>query len=520
MSPAFYPRATARQGRGAVEVRPVGIPPRGGAVFGAVSPITLGVLFWSLFPLSPKPALEHISPGWLCAVLLAALPVHWLASAAADPAPRLQVSDSLVASATRLETILERLALQLPAQMVGSVRAELALGAEASPSRLLQACRDLQDASANQLMPEIRPLFASLRDHALMLGGPGETRPPCSAGGNGKQTNLFVDLPVLPLPTLADHPVARKYHVVRDEAGARITSTGSGQMVLGLRLGESGRGVAMHVSIAGTGSANLHGRRGRVDMRGLLRSHLSAATLVQLDQDGLWHGPPRVSVDNRIDLVNVAFHARSPLVRRLGGHLASRVLDGLVPELTDRSEREMRRELARESDRLLKDAASQFEVATAPISARLSREAGISLALGGTVVDASARVAILANIDASLPAADPTSPPPLANDRDAGRLEIHLHESLPTRLADLAGGAMLLETDFRELCLEPLGMVPEFDPEVQFGVEAARVRLAVVRPVTVSFDEGSFAVDVRLDSYQTGDGEPAGPARIVASYEG
>lgn len=77
---------------------------------------------------------------------------------------------------------------------------------------------------------------------------------------------------------------------------------------------------------------------------------------------------------------------------------------------------------------------------------------------------------------------------------------------------------MLLETDFRELCLEPLGMVPEFDPELQFGVEAARVRLAVVRPVTVSFHENSFSIDVRLDSYQAGSGQAAGPARIVATY--
>lgn len=451
-------------------------------------------------------------------MLLAALPAAWLAAVAAAPDPPVQVTDRLTASASRLETILEQVARHVPAELVGSVEAELGLGGDASPHRFLQACRDLQDASAGQLMPEIRPLFASLRDHALLLGESGETMVPSGARGGDRHKNLLVDLPVLPLPTLADHPFQRQYHLVREEAGARITSNGTGQMVLGVRLGESQRGVAMHVSLAGTGRMNLHGRRGRVDMEGLLRSTLSAATLVHLDDDGLRHAPPRVSVDNRIDLVNVAFRGHLPLVRRVGGRIASRALGRLVPELTARSEHEMRREVALESDRLLKDAAAQIEVTTAPISARLSREAGISLALGGTVVDARARVAILADIDTALPAAGPTAAPPAANDPAAGRLEIHVHESLPTRLADLAGGTMLLETDFRELCLEPLGMVPEFDPEVQFGSEAARVRLAVVRPVTVSFHDGSFSVDVRLDSYQTGAGEPAGPARIVATY--
>lgn len=366
-------------------------------------------------------------------------------------------------------------------------------------------------------MPEIRPLFAGLRDHALLLGDPAEMLPP-SDGESRVQKNLLIDLPVVPLPTLADHPFERQYQLVREEDGARITSHGIGQMVLGLRLKESKRGVAMHVSLAGKGRANLHGRRGRVEMQGLLHSNLSAATLVQIDDAGLQYAPPRVSVDNRIDLVDVGFQGRLPLVNRMGSRVASRALGRRVPELTSRSEYEMRRQVASESGRLLDDASAQIETTTSPIIRRLGHEAGISLNLGGTAIDSRARIAILTEIDAALPASGPTLAPPLKTDGTAGRLEIHLHESLPTRLADLAGGAMLLETDFRELCLEPLGMVPEFDPEVRFGAEAARVRLAVVRPVTVSFHEGSFSVDVRLDSYQTGSGEPAGPARIIATY--
>jgi hypothetical protein len=463
------------------------------------------------------PATYPRRQGGACALILAVHPFLWLAVVAAEPDPLPQVVERLAVSAARLETLLEQASLHLPAELVENVQTELAVGCKATPGRLLQVCRDLQDASAGQLMPEIRPLFAGLRDHALLLSGPAEMLPP-SKGEKRSQTNLLIDLPVLPLPTLADHPFQRQYHLVREEDGALITSHGTGQMVLGLRLEESKRGLAMQVSLVGTGRADLHGRRGRVEMQGLLHSNLSAATLVQIDEAGLQHTPPRVSVDNRIDLVDVGFRGRLPLVNRVGTRVASRALGRLVPELTSRSEDEMQRQVASESGRLLDDATARIEATTLPIFGRLGQEAGISLALGGTAVDAKARVAVLAEIDAALPASGPTLVPPLTTDRTAGRLEIHLHESLPTRLADLAGGAMLLETDFRELCLEPLGMVPEFDPEVQFGAEAARVRLAVIRPVTVSFHEGSLSLDVRLDSYQNGSDEPAGPARIMTTY--
>jgi hypothetical protein len=366
-------------------------------------------------------------------------------------------------------------------------------------------------------MPDIRQLFAGLRDHALLLDSLADTPPP-SQGDDRERASLLIDLPVVPLPTLADHPFEREYHVVREEDGARITSDGTGQIVLGLRLEEAQRGVAMQVSLAGTGQANLHGRRGRVEMQGLLHSNLSAATLVRIDDAGLQHALPRVSVRNRIDLVDVGFQARLPLVSRVGSRVASRALARLVPELTSRSEHEMRRQLASESGRLLNDTSAKIEASTSPVIGRLGEEAGISLTIGGTAVDEKARISICAEIDAALPTPAVKATPPVNTGGIEGRLEIHLHESLPTRLADLAGGAMLLETDFRELCLEPLGMVPEFDPEVQFGAEAARVRLAVVRPVTVSFHESSFSIDVRLDSYQTGAGQSAGPARIVASY--
>lgn len=458
-------------------------------------------------------------PGVVCISILASCSCLWPAARALepDPPPEVVESERLAASASRLERRLKQVSLHLPADVVESVRTEMGLGRQAKPGRFLQACRDLQDASAGQLMPEIRPLFAELRDHALLLGDPAEKLLLCE-GKTRPQANLFIDIPAVPLPTLSDHPFERQYHLVREEDGARITSHGTGQMVLGLRLQEAKRGVAMHVSLAGTGRAHLHGRRGRVVMHGLLHSNLSAATLVQLDDAGLQHAPPRVSADNRIDLVDVAFQSRLPLVSRAGSRVASRVLDRLVPELTRRSEYEMRRQVTAESGRLLDDASERIEATVSPIVRRLGHEAGIALNLGETAVDARARVAIHAEIDASLPASGPILTPPLTTDGTAGRLEIHLHESLPTRLADLAGGAMLLETDFRELCLEPLGLVPEFDPEVRFGAEAAQVRLAVVRPITVSFHERSFSLDVRLDSYRTGAGEPAGPARIIANY--
>lgn len=446
---------------------------------------------------------------WLCAGQASS------ASEFGDASPR---ADRLAASDSRLVTMLERVSPLLPGEVRECVEKELESGVRASSSRLLQACRDLQDACGGQLMPEIRPLFAGLRDHALLLQSPAETAPP-SEGDERERASLLVDLPVVPLPTLADHPFEREYHVVREEDGARITSHGTGQIVLGLRLEEAQRGVAMQVSLAGTGQANLQGRRGRVEMQGLLHSNLSAATLVRIDDAGLQHAPPRVSVRNRIDLLDVGFQGRLPLVNRVGSRVASRALDRLVPELTSRSEHEMRRQVASESDRLLDDTSAKIEASTSPLIGRLGDEAGISLTLGGTAVDARARISICAEIDAALPASAAKAMPPLNTGGTEGRLEIHLHESLPTRLADLAGGAMLLETDFRDLCLEPLGMVPEFDPEVQFGAEAARVRLAVVRPVTVSFHESSFSIDVRLDSYQTGSGQSAGPARIVASYE-
>ena len=402
--------------------------------------------------------------------------------------------------------------------MAGSVGTELSLGRQASPGQLLQACRDLQDASSGQLVAEIRPLFAALRDHALLLSDPAEMLSFSEGQSRAQKTNVFIDLPVVPLPTLADHPFERRYDAVRVEDGVRITSHGKGRMVLGLRLEEAKRGVAMHVSLAGTGRANLHGQRGRVVMDGLLHSNLSAETLVLIDDAGLRHAPPRVSVDNRIDLVDVGFKGRLPLVSHAGSRIASRMLDRLMPELTSRSEYEMQQQVASESGRLLDDTSGRIKATTSPIIGRLGHESGISLSLGGTAVDARARIAVLAEIDAALPASSPVLAPPLMTDATAGRLEIHLHESLPTRLADLAGGTMLLETDFRELCLEPLGLVPEFDPEVRFGGEAARVRLAVVRPVTISFHERSFSVDVRLDSYQTGSGIPAGAARIIATY--
>lgn len=459
-------------------------------------------------------------PGWrVCSLLAASLACLWPAACGQEPErlPQVVGSERLAASASRIERLLEQVSLQVPAEVAGSVGTEIRLGRQASPSRLLQACRDLQDASAGQLMPEIRPLFAGLRDHALLLGDPAEMEP-SSEGESRQRTNVFIDLPVVPLPTLADRPFERQYNVVRAEDGVRITSRGKGQMVLGLRIEEAKRGVAMHVSLAGTGRANLHGRRGRVVMEGLLHSNLSAETLVQVDGSGLRHAPPRVSVDNQIDLVAVAFQGRLPLVSQLGSRAASRRLDRLMPELTSRSEHEMRRQVISESGRLLDDASGRIEATASPIIRRLGDEAGISLTLGGTAVDAGARIALLADIDSALPASGPALAPPVTTAGRAGRLEIHLHESLPTRLADLAGGTMLLETDFRELCLEPLGLVPEFDPEVRFGGEAARVRLAVIRPVTVSFHERAFSVDVRLDSYQTGGSEPAGGARIFATY--
>ena len=226
-----------------------------------------------------------------------------------------------------------------------------------------------------------------------------------------------------------------------------------------------------------------------------------------------------MAVRNTLTLRDTSFVARTRILRKAGGLVAAGIIARRLPEITTRTEHEMQREMSVEIARAVASTLRDANASWVNMRDRMQRDLGAAVAFGGTHVAGAARLSLHATVDAASPAFVTGAPPAIPSDGIAEHIDVHLNQSVPTQLADLVGGIQLMETDFRELCLEPLGLVPEFDEDFMHGAAPSEVRLATFRPLQISFREGSLGFDVRLDSFTVAGGTVVTrPCRIRAVY--
>jgi hypothetical protein len=490
---------------------------------------------------------------------------HRAAFPSDDAQREIAVGRLVAASRDRVRREVMALSTPLPAALGQALEAELQAGVGGSVERLARCCQSLQDATAGQLAPSLRRLFAVIRDHgrlvsvatvvdmksyaarldalladmaddpsrpgvlndgaaitrmvAILADDPLASGLLCNVATDCRTPNVVIDLPVVPLPGLPAQAIHRDVHFSRSVDGAVISSDGAGSLNVGARLAECNHGLRVVFDTGGSGAADLVARRRRVKVHAGLHSRLDGTVTLTLAEDGLSIAPPTVAVRNTLTLRETSFAARTRILRKAGGMVATGVIARRLPEITTRTEHEMQREMCVEITRVMASASRVANASWVNMRDRMQRDLGAAVAFGGTHVAGAARLSLHATVDAASPAFVTGAPPAIPSDGIADRIDLHLNQSVPTQLADLVGGIRLVETDFRELCLEPLGLVPEFDEDFTHGAAPSEIRLATFRPLQISFREGSLGFDVRLDSFTVAGGPVVTrPCRIRAVY--
>jgi hypothetical protein len=254
--------------------------------------------------------------------------------------------------------------------------------------------------------------------------------------------------------------------------------------------------ATIEATIIGDGTNDVSASRGRATVFGDSSAHVNARQVFHFTAEGLTNDPPEITVDANYSPNSADFAAKRRLMRRLGGRIAMRAACKQRPQATE----DMRQEVSREFEERLKKEVVAFvnkqnDIILEKYRLPMARW-DMPCALAASTEKSTLRLTATLGKKSQLGA---PRLPPVAECRE-NSLHGAIHDSAINNLQFTLAGKSIAEDEFQDLMFKTLGLQPT-DGAPKRTREAARIKLAQDRPLSVAFAQGSARVTLRIAEF-------------------
>jgi hypothetical protein len=324
--------------------------------------------------------------------------------------------------------------------------------------------------------------------------------------------NFIISAPLTPLESVKDRSITRPINETMNKDKIRLDANGTAKVHYDARF-EDVNGVGnLKVDVHGDASNSLRATRKRISIDASLKTNINGSVYLPMTETP--KETVTLGIKNSLNFRTADFRTRVPILNGIADSLILNIARRKGSDIEELSEREMEKFVRNAIAKAVLDGFAKARQMMTKYAEKNLVENGLRLAYIGTQIEQTADVRLYMDTNYGAPRLSPFEfeQQPL---RDT--LVVRISEGLFSQFSDSMRGMKMRETDVRELCFEPLGLVPEFDTPLVATVPYS-LHLANSTPYVIQLNDDLVVMKFKCDAFDLGEDATAGKFTVSARY--
>lgn len=312
--------------------------------------------------------------------------------------------------------------------------------------------------------------------------------------------NAILSAPLAPLQSVANKTINRPINETMNQGKVQLHAQGSANVNYDAHFVDINGVGNLRIDVAGVANNAVHVNRKRISLMAGLNTNVAGQVYLPMTLSP--RETANFNIDSALSVQSADWNIRLPILSRLGGALILRIAKNRSPDIETLTEREIEKFMKTTISQKVVEGISQAHQLMTKYAEQNLVDNGLRIEYLGTKVNEAANIELFMDTNYGAPRLSSYT---FAQPQLQDTLVIRVSEGLMTQFSDSMRGMVIRETDVRELCFEPLGLVPELQSPLVAQVPCS-LHLGNSTPFVLSLNDGMVQMKFNCNAFEV-DGE-------------